>query len=226
MAFKRIYLQLFTDCVGGYDSRLQDNVETLANLVTIANSQQLRYWIATPSHAASSELPSSTARETSTADVLFLLNFTTPQRSALLTSSSTLVLLYTPANEHFGIGPVEGMACGLPVIACNSGGPTESIIANPPDQRTGWLVQPDPDEWARTLETVVDLSDSERHKVADRARLRARQFFGMDAMAEGLQQALQDAVKLGPVKSFTLVTDLVLVTFIVLLAYLTFILIS
>lgn len=30
-------------------------------------------------------------------------------------------MLYTPANEHFGIVPVEAMCSGAPVIAVNSG---------------------------------------------------------------------------------------------------------
>lgn len=37
------------------------------------------------------------------------------------------VLLYTPSNEHFGIVPIEAMYMGKPVIACNSGGPTETV---------------------------------------------------------------------------------------------------
>lgn len=36
-------------------------------------------------------------------------------------------LLYTPSNEHFGIVPIEAMYMGKPVIACNSGGPTETV---------------------------------------------------------------------------------------------------
>lgn len=38
-----------------------------------------------------------------------------------------LSVVYTPANEHFGIVPVEAMYARKPVIACNNGGPTESI---------------------------------------------------------------------------------------------------
>jgi len=44
-------------------------------------------------------------------------------------------LLYTPDREHFGIVPLEAMQLGLPVIAVNTGGPTETIR----HQTTGYL---------------------------------------------------------------------------------------
>ena len=59
-------------------------------------------------------------------DVIFLKSISNELRSLLLKTAD--ILLYTPENEHFGIVPVEAMYCGTIVIACNSGGPTESII--------------------------------------------------------------------------------------------------
>ena len=52
-------------------------------------------------------------------------------------------MLYTPANEHFGIVPVEAMHLGCIVLACNSGGPLESIS----EGETGWVYQPKPEIW-------------------------------------------------------------------------------
>ncbi len=60
---------------------------------------------------------------------------------------STDILLYTPANEHFGIVPVEAMWLGCVVIACNSGGPLESIV----DGQTGFLREPKADIWAEMM---------------------------------------------------------------------------
>ncbi len=37
------------------------------------------------------------------------------------------VVLYTPVDEHFGIVPVEAMYSRRPILACNSGGPQESV---------------------------------------------------------------------------------------------------
>ncbi|KAF4604303.1 Alpha-1,3-mannosyltransferase-like protein [Pleurotus pulmonarius] len=113
---------------GGYDHRLQDNIETLASLVKTAESHSLTFNIITP-QSSSTPVPPFDCQP-SDPDILFVLNFTTGQRSALLTAPSTLCLLYTPANEHFGIVPVEGMLCG--------GGPTESVVA-----WTGWLCRPE-----------------------------------------------------------------------------------
>jgi alpha-1,3/alpha-1,6-mannosyltransferase len=151
-------------------------------------------------------------------DILFLLNFTTPQRSALLTSPDTLALLYTPTNEHFGIGPVEGMVCGVPVLACNTGGPTESILDAPLEERTGWLCPPDADVWAGALEEIVEMSPADRALLSDRAKTRAKEFFGMDAMADGLEEALKEAYAMGPVPGLSTFAYMVLVTFAVLLA--------
>lgn len=52
---------------------------------------------------------------------------TGPRGSFLLSSDFRLLNIFSQ-NEHFGIVPLEGMAAGRAVIACNSGGPLESIV--------------------------------------------------------------------------------------------------
>lgn len=185
--------------LGGYDPRVEDNVATLKSLLEIATTHHLTYCILTPSKKTGT-LPSFDETVTSP-DVVFLLSFTTTQRSALLTSSSTLVLLYTPTNEHFGIVPVEAMACGVPVLACNTGGPTESVVNSPEIEKTGWLRPPDPEVWAEALQSIVELSVDERKMLAQRAKVRARSQFGMDAMASKIETALSEAVMMGPVRA-------------------------
>jgi glycosyltransferase involved in cell wall biosynthesis len=49
------------------------------------------------------------------------------------------LLVHASVREQFGQVLVEAMACGLPVIAINRGGPA-SIVDDP---ATGWLVEPD-----------------------------------------------------------------------------------
>jgi alpha-1,3/alpha-1,6-mannosyltransferase len=46
---------------------------------------------------------------------------------------------YTPTNEHFGIVPLEAMNAGVPVLATDTGGPTESVV----HKMTGWLLPSD-----------------------------------------------------------------------------------
>ncbi len=52
--------------------------------------------------------------------------------------STMIALVYSPMNEHFGIVRVEAMYMRKAVIACNSGGPKESIV----NDSTGYLVEP------------------------------------------------------------------------------------
>ncbi|KAJ7929354.1 alpha-1,3-mannosyltransferase ALG2 [Mycena leptocephala] len=151
---------------GGYDPRLEDNMQTLYALTDLARSHSLTFNVITSS-ASSVKIPPLNSTPINP-DVLFLLNFSTEQRTALLTAASTRVLLYTPANEHFGIVPVEAMCCGLPVLACNSGGPTESTVTEPPAERTGWLCAPDADLWADALTEIVRMSPAVRAALSQR----------------------------------------------------------
>ncbi|KAG2151145.1 glycosyltransferase family 4 protein [Suillus bovinus] len=183
---------------GGYDPRLEDNIRTLKSLIELAQFSGLTYNVITPlqSRVAIPSFPKMTPNEP---DILFLLNFTTTQRSGLLQAQSTLALLYTPANEHFGIGPVEGMICGLPILACDSGGPTETVVDQPAGQRTGWLYRPQPSVWAQALEEICNLSETDRKALSQRARDRAKKMFGMEAMAKSLEAVLEEAVSMGQV---------------------------
>lgn len=181
---------------GGYDPRLEDNMLTLYSLIDRAKAHSLTYNVITSSDVKIP--PLNTTKHNP--HITFLLNFTTTQRTALLSDSSTKALLYTPANEHFGIGPVEAMSCGVPVLACNSGGPTESVVDQPLEERTGWLRAPDPETWASALVDILSMSKEERQQLSQRAQARARALFGMEAMAGGLESALVEASAMGDVQ--------------------------
>ena len=79
--------------------------------------------------------------------IIFLKSISNDQRLLLL--ENTNVLLYTPENEHFGIVPVEAMYMGCIVMACNSGGPLESVD----NGVTGYLQSPNETLWGEQIFT-------------------------------------------------------------------------
>ncbi|VDL95968.1 unnamed protein product [Schistocephalus solidus] len=104
--------------VGGYDSRVKENVEHYRELFDLISEQ------------------------------VTLLRSCTSDVKALLIAASHAVI-YTPHREHFGIVPIEAMFLWRPVIALNSGGPKETIIAG----KTGFLCDCEPED-----KTVRDIS--------------------------------------------------------------------
>jgi len=95
------------------------------------------------------------------------------------------------------------MACGLPVLACNSGGPTESIIISSLPhsyaERTGWLKDPVPEIWAESLIEIVSLDRAARQALGEFAKKIAKEKFSMEAMAKGLEDSFRDAEEMGEV---------------------------
>ncbi|KAF8150921.1 hypothetical protein B0H34DRAFT_665753, partial [Crassisporium funariophilum] len=83
-----------------------------------------------------------------------------------------------------------------------------------------WLRTPDPETWADALVEIVSLSVADREAIAHRARTRARTLFSMDAMANGLDDALQEAVAMGKVDVFGWVGTVAVMLLGFLLAYL------
>ncbi|WVQ74052.1 hypothetical protein IAR50_003635 [Cryptococcus sp. DSM 104548] len=178
---------------GGYDSDEQDNRQTLANLQFLCETLGLSYTTITNQSAA--QLPIDPK-----AQVLFLLNFTNAQRTHLLTSPSTLCLLYTPENEHFGIVPIEAAACGIPVLACTSGGPMETVVdfsQSKDGQGSGLLRPSDDKEWSQALSQLINLSSSSRSSISTFSRSRAQQTFSLATLGSDLEKACKDALEMG-----------------------------
>lgn len=143
---------------GGYDVRVRENVEHLKELQALVAELQLED------------------------RVFFLPSCTNEEKRILL--ENCRVLLYTPINEHFGIVPIEAGVMGKPVIACNSGGPLETIE----HMRTGMLVEPKPETFAKAIETFLD-ENGERlsNEMGKRAIVRVSEKFSRDTFGKRLE---------------------------------------
>jgi alpha-1,3/alpha-1,6-mannosyltransferase len=179
---------------GGFDSSVQDNVQTFARLRSLCRSYGLSSFVL--SEFSLKAPPAET-------QVLFVQNFSNLQRRALLTAPSTIALLYTPSNEHFGIVPTEAMACGLPVLATDSGGPIETVVdraaAKVDEHGTGLLRAPEGPKWAEALAQLVNLKPAERAAMGDEGRRRVRALFALEPMGEKLERACRRAEEMGAV---------------------------
>jgi glycosyltransferase involved in cell wall biosynthesis len=96
--------------------------------------------------------------------------------------------LVLPAEEDFGMAPVEALACGTPVVALARGGATESVS----DGITGFLVpEATTDAFAAALTRAAS-------KTWDRAALRAAaEAFGPDRFEAGCRALIQDLLATG-----------------------------
>ncbi|CAL5015169.1 unnamed protein product [Urochloa decumbens] len=117
------------DFLCGYDMRLKENVDYLEELKRLAVTEGV------------------------SGQVKFVTSCSTSERNELL--SNCLCVLYTPTDEHFGIVPLEAMAAHKPVIACNSGGPVETVV----NEVTGFLCDPSPAEFSKAMLKLVSDHD-------------------------------------------------------------------
>lgn len=100
---------------------------------------------------------------------------------------NTKVLLYTPENEHFGIVPVEAMYMGCIALACNSGGPLESVE----DGVTGYLLAPNTELWGKQIEKILNGTKEQMLKMRENAKSRVVARFTFDVFASQLDQVLK-----------------------------------
>ncbi|TXG72858.1 hypothetical protein EZV62_001437 [Acer yangbiense] len=149
---------------GGYDKRLRENVEYLEELKSIAE------------------------RSGVSSQVNFITSCSTAERNVLL--SQCLCVLYTPKDEHFGIVPLEAMAAHKPVIACNSGGPVETVK----NEVTGFLCDPTPEEFSLAMAKLI--KDPEMAKtMGEEARRHVTESFSTKIFGQRLNQFIVDIAR-------------------------------
>ncbi|KAL6974854.1 Hexosyltransferase [Sarracenia purpurea var. burkii] len=149
---------------GGFDERLRENVEYLEELKSLAEGEGV------------------------SDQVKFMTSCSTAERNALL--SQCLCVLYTPKDEHFGIVPLEAMAAHKPVIACNSGGPVETIK----NGVTGFLCDPSPQEFSLAMEKFVQ-DPQMAVRMGVEARQHVTESFATKIFGQRLNQILVDVAK-------------------------------
>ncbi|XP_073996653.1 alpha-1,3/1,6-mannosyltransferase Alg2 [Rhodnius prolixus] len=137
---------------GGYDPRVQENLEYFVELNNLVSTFHLEE------------------------KVLFLRSPSDIDKIKLLKRCNCLI--YTPPNEHFGIVPLEAMYCAKPVIACNSGGPTETII----NESTGLLCHFDVEEFSNAMSRFI-LDKNIANKMGREGCERFKEKFSFEAFA-------------------------------------------
>ncbi|KAI0136929.1 glycosyl transferase group 1 [Xylariales sp. AK1849] len=168
---------------GGYDNRVAENVSYHNELVELADSLGLSSMTA-KTIVTALEVPSNI-------QILFLLSVPNLLKEMLL--SSTQLLVYTPANEHFGIVPLEAMLAGVPVLAADTGGPTETVV----EGKTGWLRSPSQvDKWTEVMDKVLnEMSKEDLAELAQAGISRVRDNFGDVQMAERLDGIIEQVLE-------------------------------
>lgn len=121
-------------------------------------------------------------------DVTFLRSISDSQKRILLRHCDCL--LYTPDKEHFGIVPIEAMYMKCPVIACNSGGPLETVV----DGKTGYLREGLPDQFAEAMKRIVN-DPKEAKKLGEAGRKHVEEKFSFKAFTEQLNTVVNDLMK-------------------------------
>jgi len=139
---------------GGYDPRITENVEHLEELKQVVKKHNL----------------------IEGKDVQFYCSVSDAERGNLLRSS--FCVLYTPENEHFGIVPTEAMYSKKPVIACNSGGPKESVL----DGKTGYLLAQDAKQWGAKM-LYLTQNENKAKELGEAGKKNVEDRFGMTSFA-------------------------------------------
>jgi len=150
-------IEILLIVAGGYSTKNTENVEHLKELQAKATALKIE------------------------SKVKFMTSLSNEERNKLLVSASCL--LYTPENEHFGIVPVEASLSRTLVLACNSGGPTETVV----DGETGYLRPPSPEEWAKAIQGL--LQDPNRIRaMGEKAQEHVLKHFSTKAFVSQLNQ--------------------------------------
>ena len=167
---------------GGFDSRIRENVEYLAELQALCDSLKLTNYTFRGKLVL---MPQST-------QVIFLPSVKSSIKNAALKHAE--MLLYTPTFEHFGIVPVESMLYKTPVLAINRGGPLESIVnfdEKNLDVATGFNRPNNVNDWASVLfRYYTEYDQQTKNALGENGARRANSMFSREKMSVAFQDQL------------------------------------
>ncbi|KAI0985492.1 hypothetical protein GJ496_009340 [Pomphorhynchus laevis] len=138
---------------GGYDERLPDCVQYYNELVNLAKKLNV--------------------------DALFMRSISDKEKDTLFRKATCVI--YTPADEHFGIVPIDAMSYGKPVLAVNSGGPCETIVHG----KTGFLIEQDPEAFAMRMKSLAENKEL-RLQMGEAGEKRVRDLYSFEKFRESL----------------------------------------
>jgi len=105
---------------------------------------------------------------------------------------TAVVYVYPSPEEDFGMGIVEAMAAGTPVVAWNNGGPTVTVRHGD----TGFLIEPyDTEEFAESLHMLVS-NTGLAERMGRAGNLHSMESFSYEVHNKMLEQALADAARI------------------------------
>lgn len=111
-----------------------------------------------------------------------------------LTSLCDILIYTTIGNEPFGLCPVEGMACKVPVIVTNSGGLVESVVHG----KTGFVIDRDKDRLPIELaDRIIELlsNQSLAKEFGENGRKRVEERFDKKRMARDFIQLSEELIR-------------------------------
>jgi glycosyltransferase involved in cell wall biosynthesis len=102
------------------------------------------------------------------------------------------LLVHAAVREQFGQVLIEAMACGVPVVAVDRGGPA-AIVEDPGN---GWLVEPDVDSIAGAIVAAVE-DETGRRQRGRRAREKALERYSWRRIGAELAEEIRSGARVG-----------------------------